>query len=392
MRRVLHLALHDTKLFILARENIFFMFVMPVMFMLFFSVVLGGSGGPRDVKISLQVVNEDQGFMGEIFLAQLRGEEFDTTLLTRAEADTTDFIRRLVVPADFTAKVLAAEQVQLDFTKQSQSNIEYDAAADVRLHQAQVAFLGALIRWNHPAGIPPTAEDWERLKTLIEDPRRITVTQSYAGRGRPVASGAAQSVPGMLTMFMVMIVLIGGSESLTREKLHGTLARLATTPLSNGEIIAGKLLNLGMVGFCQAMVLMAAGEIIGLVNLFGIEFTWGPGWWIVALFTIPFAFTVAGLTLFFGGLFRTTQQAESLGWLAGMVFSALGGCWWPMEIMPRTAQIIGYFFPTYWAMKALHGVVTFGRGIEAIVLPTIIVVGFGLLFAWLGARTIKMVN
>ena len=47
-----------------------------------------------------------------------------------------------------------------------------------------------------------------------------------------------------------------------------------------------------------------------------------------------------------------------------MVFSALGGCWWPLEIMPRTAQIIGWFFPTYWAMKALHGVVTFGRGFE----------------------------
>ena len=392
MRRVLHLAVHDTKLFILARDNIFFMFVMPVMFMLFFSVVLGGGGGPRDVKISLQVVNEDNGFMGEVFLAQLRGEEFDITLLSQTEADTTDFIRRLVVPADFTAKVLATEQVQLDFTKQSQSNIEYDAAADVRLHQAQVAFLGALIRWNHPSGTPATADERERLKTLIEESRRITVTQSFAGQGRPVASGAAQSVPGMLTMFMVMIVLIGGSESLTREKLHGTLSRLATTPLSRGEIIAGKLLNLGMVGFCQAMVLMAAGEIIGLVNLFGIEFTWGPGWWIVALFMIPFAFTVAGLTLFFGGLFRTTQQAESLGWLAGMVFSALGGCWWPLEIMPRTAQIIGHFFPTYWAMNALHGVVTFGRGIEAIILPTIIVVGFGLLFAWLGARTIKLVN
>jgi ABC-2 type transport system permease protein len=392
MRRVLHLAIHDTKLFILARENIFFMFVMPVMFMLFFSVVLGGGGGPADVKISLQVVNEDQGFMGEVFLAQLHGEEFDTTLLTRAEADTTDFIRRLIVPADFTAKVLATEQVQLDFTKQSQSNIEYDAAADVRLHQAQVAFLGALIRWAHPAGAPVSDEDRERLKKYVQDPRRITVTQSFAGQGRPVASGAAQSVPGMLTMFMVMIVLIGGSENLTREKLHGTLSRLATTPLSRGEIISGKLLHLGMTGFCQAMVLMAAGEAIGLLNLFGIEFTWGPGWWIVVLFTIPFAFTVGALTLLFGGLFRTTQQAESLGWLAGMVFSALGGCWWPMEIMPRTAQIIGYFFPTYWAMKAFHGVVTFGRGIEAIALPTLIVVGFGLLFAWLGARTIKMVN
>jgi ABC-2 type transport system permease protein len=392
MRRILHLAVHDTKLFILARENFFFMFLMPVMFMLFFSVVLGGGGGLTDVKISLQVINEDAGFMGDIFLEQLRGEEFAVELLTSAEADSTDYVRRLSIPADFTDKVLATEKVHLDFTKQSDSNIEYDAAADVRLHQAQVSFLGGLIRWEHQTGATVTAADEARLRKLIADPPRVTVTESFAGTGRPVASGAGQSIPGMLTMFMIMTVLIGGTQSLTAEKLHGTLARLATTPMSRGEIIMGKLLHLGLVGFIQAMVLMAAGQMIGVVGLFGIEFTWGPYWWVVAIFVIPFSFAVSGLTLLIGGLFRTTQQAESLGWLFGMIFSALGGCWWPLEIMPRTAQIIGWFVPTYWSMTALHGVVTFGRGIDAIVMPALIVTGFGILFAWLGARTLRVVN
>jgi len=390
MRRILHLAVHDTKLFLLARENFFFMFLMPVLFMLFFSTVLGDGGGPADVLIALQVVNEDEGFMGDIFLEQLEGEQFDTTVLTAAEADTADYVRRLVIPSDFTAKILAAEQVKLDFTKQSESNIEYDAAADVRLHQAQVSFLGGLIRWEHQTGAAVTADDEARMRKLIADPTRVTVTESFAGTGRPVASGAGQSIPGMLTMFMIMTVLIGGTQSLTAEKLHGTLSRLATTPMSHGEIILGKLLHLGLVGFVQALVLMAAGQLIGVTGLFGIEFTWGTNWWAVAIFVIPFSFAVSGLTLLIGGLFRTTQQAESLGWLFGMIFSALGGCWWPLEIMPRTAQIIGWFFPTYWSMTALHGVVTFGRGFDAIVGPGLIVTAFGVLFAWLGARTMRV--
>ena len=153
-------------------------------------------------------------------------------------------------------------------------------------------------------------------------------------------------------MFVVMIVAIGGSESLTREKQQGTLARLAVTTISQGEIIAGKLLHLGLVGFVQACVLLAAGEAIGRFHLFNIDFSWGPNWWVVVLFTLPYAFTVAGLTLLMGGLFRTTQQAESLAWLVGMVFSAMGGCWWPAEIMPRGAQIAAHLFPTYWSMQA----------------------------------------
>ena len=67
-----------------------------------------------------------------------------------------------------------------------------------------------------------------------------------------MASGAGQSIPGMLTMFMIMTVLIGGTQSLTAEKLHGTLSRLATTPMSRGEIIMGKLKPLGVLVVLEA--------------------------------------------------------------------------------------------------------------------------------------------
>jgi len=300
--------------------------------------------------------------------------------------------------------VLSGEQVDLGFTKKANSNIEYDAAAEVRLRQAQAAFLGALIRWdragadstshqndsNAVANVTLDAAAQERLLALIAEPKIVTVAPSYAGTGRPVPSGAGQSIPGMIAMFVVMIVLIGGSESLTREKHSGTLARLATTTFSRAEILSGKLLHLGLVGVIQAMVLMAAGEIIGRVHLFGIDFSWGPQFWVIILLAIPYAFAVACMTLFIGGLFRTTQQAESLGWLIGMVFAAMGGCWWPLEIMPQAAQIAGSFVPTYWAMQGLHGVVTFGRGLDAIWLPAIILTGYGLLFGWLGTRTMRV--
>lgn len=391
MRRALHLARHDSRLFLLARENFFFMFIMPVLFMVFFSVVLRG-GGREDVMVSLQVVNEDDGFLSGAFVRQLQAEHFEVQVLTAAQADTTQYVRRLVIPAGFTGDILARRQVDLRFTKKSDSNIQYDAAAEVRLRQAQAAFLGALILWDEPAlaDSTPSIPSRERLAALLAEPRLVTVEARHAGRGRPVPTGGGQSVPGMLTMFVLMIVMIGGSETLTREKRAGTLGRLGSTVMSRGEILAGKLLHLVLVGFVQAAVLMAAGQLIGAVRLFGIEFTWGPQYWAVILFLVPFAFTVAGITLFLGGIFRTTQQAESLAWLAGMVLAALGGCWWPLEIMPRAAQILGMVFPTYWAMQALHAVVTFGRGIEGILLPSLVLTAYGLFFCWLGSRTMRV--
>jgi len=391
MRRVWHLAVHDSRLFLAARENLFFMLVMPVMFMLFFSVVLRGSG-PTDVSISLQVVNRDAGFLGEAFVGQLKSARFNVAAVAPDAADTTAYIRRLTIPEAFTDSVLAHRPVDVVLTKKSDSSLEYDAAAEVRLRQAQARFLGALARWNRgdPDDPDVSAADRKALLALIAEQPRITVAAEFAGRGRPVPSGAGQSIPGMLAMFMVMTVAIGGSESLTREKLGGTLARLATTTYSRGEILGGKLLHLVLVGMVQAMVLMAAGQAIGRLGLFGIDFSWGVRYWVVLVALVPYAFAVAGVTLLLGGLFRTTQQSESLAWLVGLVFAALGGCWWPLEIMPRGAQILGGFFPTFWAMKALHAVVTFGRGLDGVLLPMAVLAVFGAVFAWLGARTMKV--
>ncbi len=398
MSRMLHLALHDTRLFVLARESLFFMFIMPVMFMLFFSSVLGGRGDPRQVKVSLPVIDEDGGWLARSFVRQLAGERFEVTVMSPAEAETTTLIRSVRIPAGFTENLLAGRQVSLAVRKSATGNIQYDAAAEVRLHLAQVAFLGNLIRWDAlrgardgaDGGFPVADADRALLDTLIDEPPSVTVQSGFAGRGRPVPSGANQSIPGMLAMFVVMSVLIGGAESLTRERHAGTLARLGTTPFSRGEILGGKLLHLTLTGLIQALVLMAAGQAIGATGLFGIEFSWGPRWPLLLLLLVPYAVAVACLTLWIGGLFHTTQQAESLGWLLGMVMAALGGCWWPNEIMPAAVRAIARGVPTSWAMEGLHAVITFGRGVEGLAAPALVLLGFAALFGWLGARTLKL--
>ena len=60
------------------------------------------------------------------------------------------------------------------------------------------------------------------------------------------------------------------------------------------------------------------------------------------------------------------------------------------RLADQLPRLLGHFFPTFWAMTAFHGVVTFGRGLEAIVLPFFVLVGFGALFTWLGTRTLKV--
>ncbi len=63
-----------------------------------------------------------------------------------------------------------------------------------------------------------------------------------------------------------------------------------------------------------------------------------------------------------------------------VIASALGGCWWPIEVVPDAIKTVAKFFPTYWGVQGLHDVMSFGKSWDAIMLECSILCGFALLF------------
>ena len=397
MRALLHVALFDLRLQVVDRASIFFMFLMPMGFILFFGAVFRDRA-PDQVRVSLPVVNADRGFLSDAFVDQLRGENFDIELhrqpLDSLELDT----RYLAIGASFTDSVLAAVPTAMNFVKRASSNLSYDAAADLKLMQAQVRFVGNLVRWNPPrewgqlgdAGLDAAAKG--RFLALVNESSNLTIQPRMAGHGRPVPSGMGQSIPGMLAMFVVMTVLIAGSEAITREKRDGTLRRLATTVLSRRQVILGKLIGLIWLGMAQALIVVVATEVFKRVGVVNSSFSWLPLLGPLFVLLLPYTYCIAGAGLLLSGLFRTTQQAESLAWLVGMAFAGLGGCWWPLEIVPVWLRTLGHFFPTAWAMDGLHGMISFGQGFSAVLLPAFVLILMGTLFTALGVRTVRVAD
>jgi ABC-2 type transport system permease protein len=396
MRTLLHIAVHDLRQQVAERSNIFFMFLMPLGFVAFFTLVNSGGGVQGDVTVSLPTVNADSGILGSTFAGYLEDENFDSPVYSAAAAETTSFETRfLEIPVAFTDSVIAGVQTEIKFVKRERSNTDYDLTASVRLHQAQVRLIGDLARWTATrdttlAADPTSPAEMGRLIALSQEPVNLSVKSEFAGQGRPVPQGTGQSIPGVMVMFVVMTVLIGGSESLTKEREQGTLRRLATTPLSPRQIIAGKTLGLTFVGLAQAAILIGASELIRFVPQFSSDFTWLPYLGALVPLLIAYCACVATLTLFASAMLRTPQQAESLAWLIGMALSGLGGAWWPLEIVPRTMQMVGRMFPTAWAMEGLHEVITWGHGMQGTFAPILVLLAMSLLFWLLGARSMRV--
>jgi ABC-2 type transport system permease protein len=88
---------------------------------------------------------------------------------------------------------------------------------------------------------------------------------------------------------------------------------------------------------------------------------------LVALF---FCGTISGMSILFGSVIKKIEILIVFNILFANTMCALGGCWWPLELVPRGMRTLGFIFPTGWAMDAFHKLIFFGHGFS-VILPHI---------------------
>ncbi|MFQ5719670.1 MAG: ABC transporter permease [Acidobacteriota bacterium] len=397
IRRILHLGANELRLALKDRTALIWMVIMPIAFIIFFGSVSGGSrDAPSNATIDLNIADQDLTWLSRALVDALQGADFrlheprtSEDLLADDRGDPT-----LVIPAGLNEAVARGEPVPIFLATPADASSTAGLAAETHVLRALIELLGTVVQMQSVAGadqpLDLQADLLAEYRRLSGAPPLVTVKTSYAGSGREPPSGFGQSIPGMMTQFIIMITLISGAVYLTQEKASGVLRRLAVSALTPRTLIAGKLVGLVFLALLQAGILIAAGWTIGRLGLFGATFYWGEA--PAALFGLLLAFSVcaAGLTLFFGAILSTPAQASGVGWLTGMIMAGLGGCWWPLEVTPRWLQTAGHVLPTAWMMDGLHAVVSFGKGLSDVMPQIAILLAYGLVFAALGAWRLKV--
>jgi len=126
-----------------------------------------------------------------------------------------------------------------------------------------------------------------------------------------------------------------------------------------------------------------------LAGRFLFDVSWGRSPLGLALMLASYAVAVAALSTLLGAVLRTAEQASAVGWIVSMVLAALGGCWWPAEVMPEWIRSIAVLLPTTWAMDGFHALISFDRGFDGVWRPALMLLLFGAFFAALGARLLR---
>jgi len=367
--KVLRIAIGDLKRVAKDRMAILWLLAMPLVMTYVFGSALRGGGSQATW---IPVIDLDRQELSALFVDQLREDGYWIELKdAAAQAELkTKWPYGVVIPPGFSEAILHGRQVKVPLVKGN--------GTPEKILEVQSRLLHAIVRFTEGLALADVSHrPWDEasrtaLKQALARPQLLTMTPQSYRTLRPPPSGFSQSLPGMLVMFVMQMILTYGGVSLVNDRLGGQLRRLVATPVTPLEAYGAKVLARVALACAQAVVLLVCGAI-----LFGLRLGDHP------LFLLPVVLSLAAvagcLSVLAGLLCRTEKQVILVAIFGAMVLSALGGCWWPIELVPETLKTIAMLTPSYWAMHGLQSVLYFGRSHEVLIFECPVLLGFAAL-------------
>lgn len=171
-------------------------------------------------------------------------------------------------------------------------------------------------------------------------------------------------VPGLTAIILTMTMILFTSIALVREREHGNIELLITTPISPLELMVGKLVPYVFVGIVQVAIILGLGRLV-----FGVPFV--GSLLSLALISMPFIGASLTVGLLISTLATTQMQAMQLTFFILLPSILLSGFVFPYEAMPVPAQYFAEVLPATHYVRLIRGVIL--RGAEASqLLPDII--------------------
>jgi ABC-2 type transport system permease protein len=383
LHAIFSIAFNDLRLTSKERSALFWMLIMPVAFIGLIGGAFRDAGKPPR-PVGLGVIDEDASFLSRSFTEQLGKEKLAVGVFPPEQRDSSNaYARVLTVPKGFSDSLAAGKRTTLTLDVARSRDADRDMSARVSIYKVIVRTIATLAEADtagNGAIVGPAFESRYRGMAGRSDLVRTEVRT--AGKGRAVPSGFGASAPAMLVLFLMTNTVIYGSVFLALEKQNRCLARISAMPVGRGDILAGKVVGRVLIGLAQSAIMIIAGALLYRV-------WWGPSPLALLALLICLALAASAIGIFLGGLVRTPEQAGAIAWIVPLFLGAIGGCWWPLEVVPRWMQIFGHISPAAWAMDALYGMLAFGKGAGVIVVPCLVLLGYAAVLLFAGARTFK---
>lgn len=176
--------------------------------------------------------------------------------------------------------------------------------------------------------------------------------------------------PGLMIMIVMMSVMTGIPEAISKEKEMGTFDGMLSAPINQLSVIIGKTAALCTRGFIQCVIILAIA-----ILLFGVT--------IQGNVLLAFFLLLLGIFSFIGigimAISMSNDQASGTMVVNLLMFPMmfLGGIFYPIQQMPWFMQVISQAIPLTYAADAMRKIMLLNAGIGDVITQILILVAFG---------------
>jgi ABC-2 type transport system permease protein len=407
----------DLQLFFSDRRAVILAFAVPIAIASFFGSIFrgGGDDSAEAARIPIALVDRDGSAISKGILAAMmadRSVAATTPSLEegRAAVQRGDVAVAVIVPPGFGD---AAGRAFLTQGSRPQVELLFDPSRSGELAMVRGMLTGHVMEavgaevFSGPqgraivnetlgqletTGVPPEMQ--ATLRNYLQSVQRLNQQSEALGGGvgitvpfgvkedAVVAGGAnaqyngyAHSFAGMGIQFL-LFAAIELAMGILLERELGIWKRFRSAPLSRFTLLAARgasgtvitLLTL-VVSFGFAMVVFGVrihGSVLGF-----------------AAIAIACSIMAATFGLLVAALGKTPAATRRVATFAVLIMVMLGGAWVPSFIFPAWLQRITVVIPARWAVDGFDAMTWRGLGIEAAIVPTLVLLGFAVLFAGL---------
>jgi ABC-2 type transport system permease protein len=167
-------------------------------------------------------------------------------------------------------------------------------------------------------------------------------------------------VPAVLALVLMVMTTMLSAMGVVREREIGTMEQIMVTPIRSWQLLVGKLLPFGVIGFIQVLLVSA-------VAVFGFGVRLAGSFPLLLGLTMIFVLNSLGLGLLISTVVRTQQQAmmgAAFVFIVPMVY--LSGMIFPIENMPLAIQRVTYAIPLRYYAEIIRGIFLRGSGLDVL--------------------------
>lgn len=397
LRYVWLIALKDLKLFATDRGALFFFILFPILFITMFSFMGGEAEDPR-LELHLVTLESTGGLSHQIIgtmetqdISKLKPGEsvivWDKNYDEAQKAvDDKKLDGFLVFPADFSKGVMMGYGAKLEVitnaeainTRAALNGLAHSIAFRVGSQQVVTSTtIGLLVEQGLISG--EMADIGQAIQQLFSGEASPVAADSFIKfRTEKVGELEVENpVNWILSGMLVMFVFFGAAlaaESIVRERQNHTLERLLTGSVRREGILGGIFTGTTIKGLIQILIFWLLGILAFKADL-GIS----PA--AVIILSILMVIVSSAFGVMLATLVKTQRAAGSIAVLTSLVLAPLGGCWWPLFILPKWMQALAKITPHGWANTGFNKLILFGADFGSVVPEMLILIGFTVLFS-----------